>query len=68
MKIIDRVDREFAVKAKTEQVVLEVIRVAGIDEVAGVDKVTRIDDRFDQVDGIAGVADRVDIHKVIDLS
>ena len=60
LKIVDGVNKEFAVEAETEKIVLEVVLVDGVDEVDG----------FDGVDGVDRVdeSDEVEKHKGIALS
>ncbi len=79
MKIVNSIDKEFAIEAELEQVVLEVVGIAQIDgRLVGVDDgldwvdriagVAEVNDRLDRVNEVVGVADRVDIHRVINLS
>lgn len=57
IKIMNGVDNEFAMKAKTEQVVLEIVVVNGFDEI----------DEVDEIDGVDRVdeSDTIDKHKKI---
>lgn len=43
-------------------------RIVQVARFAGVDGVAEVDDELDWVDEVIGIADRVDIYKVINLS
>ena len=62
MKIIGRVNKKFAMKAGVKQVVLEIIKVAQVD-----DQVDGDHDWLDLVNGIAGIDKKLDIYRVINL-
>lgn len=62
MRIISKVDKEFAMKVRVEQVVLEIIRVAQVD-----DQVAGVYNGHDLVYEITEVNNRLDIYKIINL-
>lgn len=57
MNITVRIDKEFAMKAKAEQVVLEIVMVDGVDGINRVDRINRVNE-----------SDKIDKHKKIALS